>query len=642
MRRTRHAWMAALALTAAGCTQPAAPPAAAPAPVDIERVLDIRQAGAPFWSPDGASVGFFWTRGTEREMWAADPRAAAPGAPGEAAVRQVAPLAGRASAVVSGDWSAMAYVDGRHIWRVPLDGGAPQKLTTTERRYTSLNWSPDGTRIAFVSEEKDQTDVGVVSAAGGDDRLIARDEVDEDSPIWAPDSRRLAFQRRTMDWSGYEIRVADVESGRAEVIATEHYERGVEEFVFEGNGHWSPDGTRIVYLSSRAGYNHLWIAHADGRAPTPLTSGAFVDYSPVWSPAGDRIAFVSSRVRDLEERHIWVVAASGGDPVRVSPDGFASNPAWSADGTRLSYLRSSATEPPEVTVVTPGETSARRLTESRPSPEATANFYTPTAVRWPSRDGMDVPGVILRAPDAPGNGPALLWFHGKGGINLTGWGGLPHYAFHQRLAQQGYTILFVNWRGTHIGYGAEFERANYQDYAGGELDDVVTGAEYLVREYGVDPKRIAAWGGSYGGYMTMLALAKSPETFSAGVSLYGVSDWDVFLDQSQRKLWRLRLIAKLGDPRQNPAFYERSAAIRDAARVQAPLLLLQGTTDDGVVPEQSLALLDALKKEGKTASYVAYTGEGHGFRQIGSVRDLYQRVERFFREHNGPSAGATD
>ena len=87
-----------------------------------------------------------------------------------------------------------------------------------------------------------------------------------------------------------------------------------------------------------------------------------------------------------------------------------------------------------------------------------------------------------------------MYFHGKGGVNLKGWGGLPNYAFHQYLVQRGYSILFVNWRGTHVAYGSEFERANYRDYGGGELDDVVTAGEFLAKEQGVDPKRIACWG----------------------------------------------------------------------------------------------------------------------------------------------------
>ncbi len=635
MRRVRFGGLlsAILAIAACGGAEPVPAP---PSPVGIERILDIRQAGEPFWGPDGKAVGFVWTRGTERELWAADPSAASPGAPGDPAVRQLAPLAGRGDAVVSPDWSTVAFVNGDHIWRIPLDGGAPSRLTADEGKYSGLNWAPDSTRLAFIVETEDQTDIGLVSAEGGDARLIARAEVDEDSPIWAPDSRRLAFQRRTEDWSGYDIWIVDTATDDALIAASERYERGVEEFRFSGNHHWAPGGDRLVYLSSRAGYNHLWIAYADGRPPTALTHGAFVDYSPAWSPLGDRIAFVGSRVRDLEDRHIWVVSASGGEPERVSPDGFSTSPAWSPDGTHLAYLRSSATEPPEVVVASVADRTVRRLTESRPDPSATAGFVSPEAVRWPSRDGLDVPGIVLRDPATPRGGPGLLYFHGKGGINLKGWGGLPYYAFHQRLAQQGYTILFVNWRGTHIGYGSEFERANYRDYAGGELDDVVTAAEYLAEAHGVDAARIAAWGGSYGGYMTMLALTKAPEVFSAGISLYGVSDWDVFLDESQRKLWRVRLLAKLGDPEENAELYERSAAIRYVSQARAPLLLLQGGTDDGVVPAQSLALLEALTKAGKSASYVEFTGEGHGFRQIGSARDLYQRVERFLLAHNGP------
>ena len=197
MRRSRQIWTIALTLAAAGCTAPAPRPAAAPAAVDLERVLDIRQAGAPFWAPDGASVGFIWTRGTERELWAADPAASSPGAPGDAAVRQVAPLAGRGDAVFSPDWRHVAYVFRDRIWRIPLDGGAPVQLTADEGEYSGLNWAPDSQRLAFIVETDDQTDVGVVSAEGGDARLVAREEVDEDSPIWAPDSRRLAFQRRT-------------------------------------------------------------------------------------------------------------------------------------------------------------------------------------------------------------------------------------------------------------------------------------------------------------------------------------------------------------------------------------------------------------------------------------------------------------
>jgi dipeptidyl aminopeptidase/acylaminoacyl peptidase len=253
-----------------------------------------------------------------------------------------------------------------------------------------------------------------------------------------------------------------------------------------------------------------------------------------------------------------------------------------------------------------------------------------------------VPGILLKPGTGKGPHPALLYFHGKSGINLKGWGGLPNYAFHQYLVQRGYSVLFVNWRGTHVGYGAEFERANYRDYAGGELDDVVAGAQFIAKETGADPKRIACWGGSYGGYMTMLAITKAPEVFSAGISLYGVADWATWLTQNKVRAWRVRALAKLGAPEKNGPLYERAAAIRYAQNARAPLLILQGQDDDGVVPAQGEALYDAMRKADKTVDYVAYIGEGHGFRHTGSQRDLYTRVDSFLLRYNDRRATQTN
>jgi dipeptidyl aminopeptidase/acylaminoacyl peptidase len=628
----------ALGLGLVGCVRPEPPPA--PAAPTIEDLLHIRQAGPPTWAPHGREVAFAWGEGTELNLWVSTVSAPSPAHPGGATVRQMAPLAGRAGAVISPDWTTMAFVSKQHIWAVPLMGGLAVKLTVDEGKYTSLTWSPDSSRLAFVVDRKDQTDVGIVPAAGGAATFLAPSAQDEDSPIWAPDSSRLALIRRTPDWSGYQIWISQPDGRGARPLVAEHYERGVEEFQFEGNRHWSPDGRRLVYLSSRDGYNHLWVISIDGGEPTALTSGPSVDYDPQWSPVGDRILFVSSRTDVREERHVWVIDAAGGKPVRLSPDGFAASPSWSPDGSRIAYLRSSATEPPEVVVqqAQPGATPVR-LTESRPDPAMTTGFVAPEAVSYPSRDGTMIPAILLRPRSSPDDGrrPGLLYFHGKGGINLAGWGGLPSYAFHQYLVQQGYAVLFVNWRGTHVGYGADFERANYRDYAGGELDDVVAGAAYLVREAGVDDRRIACWGGSYGGYMTMLAMTKAPDVFSAGISLYGVSDWATFLDQTKQRLWAVRLRAKLGDPAANPDLYERSAAIRFVSQARAPLLILQGADDDGVVPEQGESLYRALREQGKTAEFAIYTGEGHGFRHVGSLRDLYQRVESFLRRYNGPT-----
>ena len=644
MSRTLPFLVAGLTAALTGCTAPPAEQVgAADRRITIEEILAMSEAGPATWSPDAQQLAFAWGRGTERDLWVVDAHATQPGRPGDGSLRQVAPLVARAGATVSPDWHRIAFVAKQHIWVLPLEGGRPERVTTKEGKYSALNWSPDSTRIAFVVTEKDQDDVGVASAAGGEVTMIATRAVDEDSPIWAPSSDRLAFIRRFDNWQGYEIWVSAPDGTGARPIVKETYDRGVEEFRFDGNAHWSPDGRRIAYLSSRTGYNHVWTVDVDGGEPIELTRGPWVDYSPRWAPSGDRIAFVSSREQDLEDRHIWVVNASGGEPVRLSRDGFCTDPSWAPDSTRIAYLRSTAKEPPEVTVQeSKPEATGVKLTESRADLSVTSGFVEPVAVTWPSKDGTKVPGILLKGREDEGSRPALMYFHGKGGINLKSWGGLPNYAFHQYLVQRGYAILFVNWRGTHVGYGSEFERANYQDYAGGELDDVVSGAEYLAREAGVDPTRIACWGGSYGGYMTMLAVTKAPGVCSAGISLYGVSDWTIFVKQNQRKLWRMRLIAKLGEPDRYPERYDRAAAIEFAGDATSPLLILQGSDDDGVVPAQGESLHDAMKKAGKTVEYAIYWGEGHGFRHTGSRRDLYTRIEAFLTKHNVRNVPLTD
>jgi dipeptidyl aminopeptidase/acylaminoacyl peptidase len=642
MRRCCSLYASSLMLLASiACAgSAAAPPAARRA--TIEELLRIDQAGAPVWAPDGRQVGFQWGPGTERDFWAADASAAKPASRGSATVRQLAPLTGRADGVVSPDWRLMAYVAKKHIWVTPLGGGRPVRVTSEEGKYSGLNWAPDSRQLAFILERSDQDDIGIGSASGGAVTMIAATPRDEDSPIWSPSSDRLAFIRRFDDWTGYEIWVSAPDGTKQHQVVREAYQKGVEEFHFDGNNQWSPDGKRLAYLSSRTGYDHVWTVAVDGGEPTELTKGAFVDYDPGWSPAGDRILFVSSRSGDLEDRHVWVVAASGGAPVRLTGDGLCGRPAWSRDGKRLAYLRSNSTQPPEV-VVQDARAGAPtlQLTESRPDPGLTADFVEPEAVTWASKDGMKVHGVLLRPRNASGGPrPALMYFHGKGGINLKGWGGLPDYVFHQYLVRQGYAILFVNWRGTHVGYGAAYEQANFRDYGGGELDDVVTGAQMLAGQAGADPARVACWGGSYGGYMTMLAMTKTPEVCSAGVSLYGVSDWTTFLQQSKRKLWRMRLVAKLGDPNKDPALWNKSAAIRYAAQARAPLLILQGLDDDGVMPVQGESLYDAMHLLGKNVEYVAYVGEGHGFRHTGSLQDLYDRVDAFLANYNRPPGPA--
>ena len=639
-KQLRNALVGALVLSLSACNDDndrASAGSSSENNITIEEILQIRQVGAPSWSSNGSEVAFTWSHGAETNLWATTVEAEEPGKVGASTLRQISPLTGRSTPMISPDWKFIAYVSKKHIWVLAIDGGLPEQLTQAEHKYSGLNWSPNSQNLAFIIEGEKNTDIGWLQIADHQLTMVGTTEQDEDSPIWSPASDKLAFIKRFPNWQGYEIWTSEREGSQLKKIVTETYDRGVEEFRFNGNHHWSPDGTRIVYLSSRSGYNHVWTVPVSSGEPLELTHGPYVDYSPRWSPRGDQILFVSSRAGDLEDRHIWLIDVLDQEPERISPNGFCTNASWSRDGSRVAYLRSSTTEPPEIVVqdARPGA-PVHQLTESLPDPTLTASFVEPEAVRYKSSDGTEVPSILLRSSASQNSGlsPGLMYFHGKGGINLKGWGGLRFYAFHQYLVQQGYSVLFVNWRGTHIGYGTDFERANYRDYAGGELDDVIASANFLTQEVGVDPERIACWGGSYGGYMTMLTITKAPDVCNAGISRVGVSDWMTFLEQSQRRLWNVRLRAKLGNPDENLELYERSAAIRYVHQARSPLLITQGQDDDGVVPEQGESLYKAMKEAGKTVEYLTYIGEGHGYRHIGSLRDLYYRVDNFLTKYN--------
>ena len=185
---------------------------------------------------------FQWGLGTERDFWTVDAAANKPAVRGDGTARQVAPLTGRADAVLSPDWQLMAYVAKKHIWVAPLQGGRPVRVTSEEGESSALNWAPDSSRIAFVLEHNDQDDIGVGSASGGAVTMIASTTRDEDSPIWSPSSDRVAFIRRFDDWTGYEIWASAPDGTKQHEVVREAYQKGVEEFHFDGNEAWSRTG----------------------------------------------------------------------------------------------------------------------------------------------------------------------------------------------------------------------------------------------------------------------------------------------------------------------------------------------------------------------------------------------------------------
>jgi dipeptidyl aminopeptidase/acylaminoacyl peptidase len=354
----------------------------------------------------------------------------------------------------------------------------------------------------------------------------------------------------------------------------------------------------------------------------------------VYAPNGRSLAIVSNR-GNLEERRIWIVPVDGSAPRQLTrlPSGIETNPQWSPDSTKIYFLRSTPLEPPNLYVAsTTGEPAPRALTQTPDLRQTGAQV--PEVVHFKSRDGLEIAGMLHRPPGfTPGTRyPAVLWVHG-GPETQDGFGFSPWALV---LAQEGYVVLQPNYRGG-VGYGERFRNLNVEDYGGGEVDDVIAGARFLVDQGLADPRRVAIGGASHGGTIVNYAVTKYPDVFAAGIDLYGVTDRATYIALTNRNSAIRAEIRMGGTPEQKPAVYRKANAIPDIPKVRTPLLIMHGEADPQVPLDQSVQLVNALRKEGKVFVFVTYPREGHGFAEREHRLDAWTRQLAFLRQYLQPA-----
>jgi len=386
------------------------------------------------------------------------------------------------------------------------------------------------------------------------------------------------------------------------------------------------------------------VVPATGGTPRAITSGEGEDESPVFSPDGKSIAFVSNRDH-LEERHIWIAPIDGGAARRLTDlgPGAESSPQWSADGARIFFTRNTALEPSNLFVAPVGatKTAAKALTNTRPKNFEAADFPVPEVVRYTSKDGVEIAAMLYK-PKLPAVAdaktrkppPAVLWIHGgPEGQDAFTWDPWAHF-----LTQEGYVVLEPNYRGS-TGYGEKFRNMNVEDSGGGELDDVVAGAQYLVDQEIADGARLAIGGGSHGGTMVAYAVTKQPDLFKAAIELYGVVDRATFNERTNRNS-AIRWMMKMGGtPEEKPAVYQKANALADVAKIKTPLLVMHGEDDPQVPPFESAQFVAALKRAGKTYAYFTYPKELHGFSQRDHRLDAWRKQLAFLNKYLQPEYG---
>lgn len=553
---------------------------------------------------------------------------------------------------LSPDGTRLARVAGGRIQLEPVprtgadaeaDAEDPPPLVIARPRSGAgqLTWSPDGSRIAFVTSRGDHSFVGVAHVDGGGFDYVAPSVMRDGSPVWSPDGTRIAFIRQfaeeqTLPFFAqpdaaipWEIVVAEVASGTARTVFAADPGQGSRFSAITGPQQlvWTQDDF-LVFPWEKDGWRRLWAVSSEGGALRLLTPGEHEIQHMSPTPDGRGVVFDSNR-DDIDRKHIWSVAPADATPTQRTPgDGIEWAPVVTASG-HLAFLGSGARMAARAWVDTGGTTPIAPQGEL-PASFPASRLTTPRAVVFPATDGLEIHGQLFLPPDLrPGERrPALLFFHGGSRRQmLLGFHnrGYYHnaYAFNQYMASQGYVVLAVNYR-SGVGYGLDFREApDYGADGASEVRDVIGAALFLRSRADVDATRIGLWGGSYGGFLTAQGLVHAPELFAAGVDLHGVHDWNVGIQNFRPDY----------EPENHPELARRafeSSPMSLIDRWEDPVLLIHGDDDRNVRFSETVDLARELRIRGVPHEVLVFPDEVHGFLLHRNWLAAYRAAEAHF------------
>jgi dipeptidyl aminopeptidase/acylaminoacyl peptidase len=591
------------------------------------------------FSPEGAHL--VYVRGGDHD---ANWEAKLPPDPASSAVEPkvtiwAAQASGRAPAkVAEGDGPAisfrgeLAYIKDNQVWTAPFNGkGKPKRLFFDRGEDGALTWSPDGAKLAFVSNrDGDHSFIGVYDVKTKALTYLAPSTDFDAYPRWSPDGTRIAFARRPGRGGApkpllkqtpdrFSIWVADVANGRANRVwqSPDTLLGSFPETAGEVNLKWAA-GDRLVFLADLDNWPHLYSVAASGGAPLLLTPGNYmVEHVAISRDRKFLIydANTGATKDDDDRRHLFRVPVDSAQPVALTAGtGLQWSPV-AASPTEVAYIGAGAKAPPSLALVGLDGNGVRDLgagTVLKEFPEA--ELVVPHAATFTAADGWTIQGQLFDNGSGPRK-PALIFVHGGPPRQmLLGWHYMDYYsngyAVNQYLANHGYVVLSVNYR-LGIGYGHAFHHPERAGPAGAaEYQDVVAGAKYLQALPDVDPARIGIWGGSYGGYLTAMGLARNSDIFKAGVDLHGVHDWSSFLErflQDQPKRYEKGDI----DQAMKVAFESSPVAAMNGWR--SPVLLIQGDDDRNVNFGQTIDLARRLEDQHVPFEQLVLPNEIHGF-----------------------------
>ena len=607
-----------------------------PRSLTIEKLFMTRQVGRPTWSPDGKRVAF------------------------------ISNMSGR-----------------NNIWVVPAEGGFPTQLTVSDQRQTAATWSPDGKWIAYQSDYDgdEQWDIFLVSPKTGKVvNLTQTREIAELNPAWSPDGRYLAYEVKPKTSAAIEIDVYDMIMREVKHVTTntpqdkrnvnpiwskdgkfivymQEQAKGTDSNIFiadvatgtstlltphDGEQLYfandiSPEGKRVLMTSNAVnGYENVGLIEVPPKKVSWLTKDKWEVRGHEFSPDGKQVSF-SANVDGNEDIYLYDLATGKSTTLQI-PKGVnepaGGHSAFSPDGSRMLYYHNGPTAPGDLWVYSLASGKSQQLTHSLVGGIRSEDMVEPYLVHYPSRDGKWTISAFLYVPfnmQRNGQNAAIVYIHGGPTSQTMN----SFNRFVQFAVNQGYMVLAPNYRGS-TGYGKEFQQANLFDMGGGDLQDVLAGVDWIKQTGHLDPKKIAVMGGSYGGYLSMMAVTKAPEVWAAGVPIVPFVNWFSEIENEDPVLQQSDL-ATMGDPVKNKALYEERSPINYIDQIKAPLLLLAGGHDPRCPKSETQQVVDAIKRRGGTVDSKIYENEGHGFARVENQIDAYKRVADFLLAHVVPA-----
>jgi dipeptidyl aminopeptidase/acylaminoacyl peptidase len=517
--------------------------------------------------------------------------------------------------------------DGKSVIAVVTEAPNGVKNENVPSYVNESAYTEDISGHSNVGEPQNKQRVAILDVATGEikwvDAGLGTREIQLQAPVWNEAGTKAFLLARAADNKDRWILALDPATGKTRTLFTEHDEAWINGgggggFGGGGGAGWLKHSDEIYFLSEKDGFSNLFKVSFDGGDPKPLAAGKFEVSSVELSEDGNTFYFTSSEVSPFD-RHFYSMSVDGGARKQLTKESGNHRVTLSPDEKAFADIYSYTNKPPELFV------DGKKVTNS-PAPEFwDYNWLDVPIVEIPARDGIKVPARLYKPANFKKGGPAVMFVHGAGYLQNVHhwWSSYEHeYMFNHLLMEHGYLVIDIDYRGS-AGYGRDWRTAIYRHMGGKDLDDHIDAAKFIVSQYGVDPKRIGLYGGSYGGFITLMALFTAPDTFAAGAALRPVTDWAHYNHGYTASILNL--------PQGDEEAYKKSSPIYFADGFKGALLICHGMVDTNVFFQDSVRLVQRLIELHKENWSIApYPVEDHGFVQPSSWADEYKRIYSLF------------